>query len=148
MLDYLCIRINTPDDLKLSPELARLAGREDFFADTHIALHHLQIMIEELKKDVAGFCLTINAEIVNGHTNSALSPPANEMKKCLDLLSRREKEILKLVFEGMTNKEIANRLFISFETVKSHRKNILNKTACHNTASLVHKINLKEITGS
>ena len=59
-----------------------------------------------------------------------------------ELLSKREKEVLHLMFDGLTNKEIANRLFISFETVKSHRKNILQKTGSKNTAALTKSLDL------
>jgi DNA-binding NarL/FixJ family response regulator len=52
-------------------------------------------------------------------------------------LSDRETEILPLVCEGLSNHEIAERLFISKRTVDKHRANILAKTGCKNTASLV-----------
>src|ERR1700761_9384407 len=42
-------------------------------------------------------------------------------------LSAREIEIVHLVAEGLTNKEIADKLFLSFHTVKTHRKNIIKK---------------------
>lgn len=47
--------------------------------------------------------------------------------KASDLLSARESEILKLVTSGMSNKEIAERLFLSQRTVKAHLTNIFNK---------------------
>ncbi len=52
-------------------------------------------------------------------------------------LSERETEVLPLVCEGLSNHEIADRLFISKRTVDKHRANILAKTGCRNTASLV-----------
>jgi DNA-binding NarL/FixJ family response regulator len=45
----------------------------------------------------------------------------------LALLSSRETEIIRLVAAGMTNKEIADKLFLSIHTVKTHRKNIIKK---------------------
>jgi DNA-binding CsgD family transcriptional regulator len=53
-------------------------------------------------------------------------------------LSIREIEILGLVMQGFTNNEIAEKLFIAYETVKSHRKNILDKTGAKNTAALIN----------
>lgn len=53
-------------------------------------------------------------------------------------LSIREIEVLGLIMQGMTNREIAEKLFVSYETVKSHRKNILEKTGARNTAALIH----------
>lgn len=52
-------------------------------------------------------------------------------------LSRREKEILLKICEGLSNQEIANALFISKRTVDKHRANLLSKTGSKNTASLI-----------
>mgnify|MGYP003445153312 FL=1 len=53
------------------------------------------------------------------------------------VLTRREKEVLALIAEGMTNNEIAKNLFISVTTVETHRKNLLAKLEAKNTASLI-----------
>jgi len=53
------------------------------------------------------------------------------------VLTRREKEVLELIASGMTNGEIAQKLFISVTTVDTHRKNLLAKLEAKNTASLV-----------
>ena len=53
-------------------------------------------------------------------------------------LSIREIEVLGLIMQGLTNNEIAEKLFICYETVKSHRKNLLIKTGAKNTASLIN----------
>jgi DNA-binding CsgD family transcriptional regulator len=53
------------------------------------------------------------------------------------MLSKREKEIIQMLAQGMEGKEIAEELHISEHTVISHRKNILRKTQMKNTASLV-----------
>ena len=55
----------------------------------------------------------------------------------IPVLTRREKEVLELIAEGMTNNEIAGKLFISSTTVDTHRKNLLAKFDAKNTASLV-----------
>lgn len=52
-------------------------------------------------------------------------------------LSVRETEILVCVCRGLSNQQIADELFISKRTVDKHRANILEKTGCKNTASLV-----------
>jgi DNA-binding NarL/FixJ family response regulator len=52
-------------------------------------------------------------------------------------LSRREKEILIKICEGLSNQEIAETLFISKRTVDKHRANLLGKTNSKNTASLI-----------
>ena len=53
------------------------------------------------------------------------------------ILTRREKEVLELIAEGMTNNEIAQQLFISVTTVDTHRKNLLAKFEAKNVASLI-----------
>jgi DNA-binding NarL/FixJ family response regulator len=53
-------------------------------------------------------------------------------------LSIREKEVLKLIAKGKSNKEIAETLFISVRTVESHRAAILKKLKFKNTADLVN----------
>lgn len=52
-------------------------------------------------------------------------------------LSKREKEILFKICEGLSNQEIADTLFISKRTVDKHRANLLGKTSSKNTASLI-----------
>ncbi len=52
-------------------------------------------------------------------------------------LSKREKEILLKICEGLSNQEIAETLFISKRTVDKHRANMLGKTNSKNTASLI-----------
>ena len=52
-------------------------------------------------------------------------------------LSKREKEILGKICEGLSNQEIADTLFISKRTVDKHRANLLGKTNSKNTASLI-----------
>ncbi|MFL5753123.1 MAG: LuxR C-terminal-related transcriptional regulator [Bacteroidia bacterium] len=51
--------------------------------------------------------------------------------------SKRELEIVKLMVKGMDTKNISDQLNISFDTVKTHRKNILRKSGCKNVAELV-----------
>ena len=53
-----------------------------------------------------------------------------------DVLSGREKEIVTCVVKGMTNKEIADTLFLSAHTVITHRRNIARKLQIHSPAGL------------
>lgn len=68
---------------------------------------------------------------VNFDQNAASSP------KATPFLTRREKEVLLLIAEGMTNPQIADKLFVSVTTVNSHRQNLLMKFEVSNTASLI-----------
>jgi DNA-binding NarL/FixJ family response regulator len=58
-------------------------------------------------------------------------------KNATTLLTKREMEVLKLIVTGLSNSEIANKLNVSITTIKSHRSNLLNKTMCNNSASLI-----------
>ena len=70
-----------------------------------------------------------------------------------DTLSQREKEIVVCVVKGMTNKEIAEKLFLSIHTVITHRRNISKKLQIHSAAGLtiyaiVNKlVTLNEVKG-
>lgn len=55
------------------------------------------------------------------------------------LITRREKEILQLIAEGLTNAEVGEKLFISIATVNTHRKSLLEKFDAKNTAALISK---------
>lgn len=59
-----------------------------------------------------------------------------EIKK-MPVLTTREREVLVLIAEGLTNPQIAERLFVSPHTVDSHRKNLLTKFEVNNTAGLI-----------
>ncbi|MEZ5048800.1 MAG: response regulator transcription factor [Saprospiraceae bacterium] len=52
-------------------------------------------------------------------------------------LTRREKEILSLITQAKSNKEIAKELFISYQTVGVHRKNIMRKLGVRSTVNLI-----------
>lgn len=56
-----------------------------------------------------------------------------------DILSNKETEVLGLISEGLTTKEIAAKLFVSTRTIETHRANILKKLEVKNTAELIKK---------
>lgn len=55
-------------------------------------------------------------------------------------MTAREKEILEMLEKGMSTKEIANTLLISFHTVESHRKNLRIKFEAKNSSELIMKV--------
>lgn len=103
-----------------------------------------------LLKD-AGSQELINAikAVAEGHTYFSSQVSATLVGQLLDKsrkpadrkegipLTKREKEILKLIAEEYSNPEIAEKLFISIRTVDTHRRNLLEKLGVKNTAGLV-----------
>ncbi len=55
----------------------------------------------------------------------------------VDTLSKREREVLQLIGQGLTNQEIGETLFISHKTVANHRANLMSKTGSKNTVTLL-----------
>jgi two-component system nitrate/nitrite response regulator NarL len=66
--------------------------------------------------------------------------PYDLSKNNIPVFTRREKEILTLLAEGLTSQEIAARLFLSNYTVDTHRKNMLQKFNVHNTTALLNVV--------
>lgn len=87
-------------------------------------------ILEAIKQVLSG-----NQFISESVANLLKGKQANEND--LPLLTRREVEVLKLIADGLTNQEIADKLFISAWTVDSHRKNLLLKFNAKNSAMLV-----------
>lgn len=91
--------------------------------------------ITELEQAIAevaeGGCWFSNELLRQVLVNIGKSPA-----KSIDI-SDRELEVLTLVCDGLTNDQIAEKIYISPDTVKWHRNNLLSKTGCNNTAALV-----------
>jgi DNA-binding NarL/FixJ family response regulator len=82
------------------------------------------------------FSKDISKLIIENYIRSAKDSDKNEGYKEVPL-TKREIEILKYIAEGNSNQEIANKLYISYNTVDTHRKNIMHKLSIKNTAGLV-----------
>lgn len=63
--------------------------------------------------------------------------PGSSNNPVKPLLTKREREVLKLIAEGFTNMQMAQKLFISIDTVDTHRKNLYSKLNVKNTAMLI-----------
>ena len=83
----------------------------------------------QLEKEVTERVTTQQAE-------AELPKEKEEKKSSQDGLSQREKEIITCVVKGMSNKEIADYLFISIHTVITHRRNIARKLEIHSPTLL------------
>lgn len=96
--------------------------------------HEMYDAIRSVMKGEKFIC----AEIQRNITNQLL---VEEEDNKLSKLTEREIEIIKLIKNGSTNKEIAETLFLSPRTVETHRARILKKLGLKNSLSLVKYIN-------
>ena len=113
------------DDWTIDTERNLFVKLHELFDAVRPVSTSMQINLNICVKDYADAMFVINDKINNP---SIIKPK----------LSVREIEILGMIMQGNTNQEIAAKLFISYETVKSHRKNILEKTGARNTAALIN----------
>jgi DNA-binding NarL/FixJ family response regulator len=90
-------------------------------------------LIEEAILTVYQGNIFLQAEIAK----LAIMGKDNPKTQYIPLLSRREKEVLALIINEMTTKEIAEKLFLSVDTVESHRANLIQKLGAKNVAGLV-----------
>ncbi len=118
-----------------------------------LTMHDEKAMIKNLLEIGADGYLLKNSSLAELHTaiesvyigkqflsedvNSALMAPDVDKSGALSELTDREIEIIKLIAEGLSNKEIADKLFISHRTVDTHRTNMMNKLGLHNVAGIV-----------
>ncbi len=119
-----------------------------------LSMHKEAVYVREiLKAGARGYILkdAIDTELISaiqsvargdGYISPAisgtlLSDYRQNITNPLDLLSSREREVLQLIAEGKTNKEVATRLNLSVYTVDSHRGKIMEKLNLHSTGELV-----------
>ncbi len=82
------------------------------------------------------FSSTVSKVLINGLIKRTRQNELGQ-QDANNKLTKRETEVLCLIAESMTSKEIAEKLFVSLSTVNSHRMNIMKKLNVHDTASLV-----------
>jgi FixJ family two-component response regulator len=119
------------------PPVIVLTGR----GDEYLAVEMIQAGADDyvIKNDVSTprFWSALKQAIEKGRdlreTNRDNAAEAHN----LSLLTRREKEVLKLIVRGMTSKEISKHLCRSQHTIKIHRNNIMRKMKSHTTANLI-----------
>jgi len=73
-----------------------------------------------------------------GKSKSKQGEPFPIKRKRPEALTDREQEILQLIWSGLKNKEIAQRLTISVKTVEAHRANMMKKVRVSNAAQLLN----------
>lgn len=96
------------------------------------AFEELSIAIQAIAKGQTYYLSPVIADVVIRKAIENVSPKT----AAGDKLSSREKEILQLVAEGRSTREIAAALYVSIKTVETHRKQIMDKLNIHSIAGL------------
>lgn len=150
-----CLHMDTPDILLVNPTFGGWFNVADFRADAvhasvkcialnchitdpsllqpydeSITLHEDMESLQEKIMRVVASATTDEGEADGEGGSSPTSVAETEQ------LSQREKEIVICVVKGLTNKEIADQLFLSVHTVNTHRRNIARKLEIHSAAGL------------
>jgi len=119
------------DDTHLYQAIA--AGAKGFLTKS-VDADELFFSIKKLLSGERYICSGISVRLVDRIIETELSP-MTRMK--VGDFSPREIEIMQLIGEGMTNAEMADKLYISRRTVEGHRQTLINKTGAKNTAMLM-----------
>jgi LuxR family maltose regulon positive regulatory protein len=115
--------------------LAAPGGFIRIFVDEGVPMAQLlsEAAARGMMPDYTGKLLVVfEAEAKKSEDKSYLPPPAPPAQPLIEPLSQRELEVLQLIAEGLTNQEIASRLFLSQNTVKVHTRNIYGKLGVNN----------------
>ena len=137
----LSIQLFSDIKLQLDKQEIEFYNNEEWTSGTEeILMQRIYELISSLRPIAKSVHFDLNIEVNDIFTASFIinKKLKNECEINSHKLSVREIEVLGLIMLGYTTKEIADKLFISYETVKSHRKNILEKTGAKNTASLIN----------
>lgn len=132
--------LHTPDIVIVNPTFGGWFDLPSFKADhsknstKYIALVCSVIDNNALKEYDESIAICDDLEAITGKINHLLH--AEEKDNEQETLSQREKEIITCVVKGMTNKAIADKLYLSIHTVITHRRNIARKLQIHSPAGL------------
>lgn len=134
-------------DITLNPEyyssvlkelkLSEINASEYSFLEKELAFHHLRLI--ENKYSTSRFINFILGFLLFAVVIYFFSIKVTKTKKRNQELSKQELNVKKLIIEGKSNKDIAEKLFISLSTVKTHITNIYNKLNVSNRAELISK---------
>jgi len=95
-------------------------------------INELETAIQNVMMGDSYFSNELLRKIITHYGRTTASKPVNH-----DNLTGREIEVLQQICLGLSTEEIAEKLFISPKTVKSHKSNLLEKTVCKNTPALI-----------
>lgn len=146
---------NVQERFIIQRELNSLLNRISELKDKLLHMHTegedqtLFQLVSQQEKDISDLLERTRVELfadrvqISGKING--QPPGRDKSKLqlppktpdFNMITSREEEIIDMIAEGKTSREISSILHISFHTVLSHRKNLLKKLCVHNTAELI-----------
>ena len=137
------IHLHTPDIVIINPTFGGWFDLQAFKTENgksgikYIALVCSVIDNNALKEYDESIAICDDIDIITTKVNHLLYTEEEEEKDNeQETLSQREKEIITCVVKGMTNKAIADKLYLSIHTVITHRRNIARKLQIHSPAGL------------
>lgn len=137
-----CLRTQFPNILVVNPTFGEFFDVHRFREETSrkgirvVALVSSFIDGSLLSKYDASISIFDDLEALSAKINQLQNIVPEEETDNQEMLSQREKEIVICVVKGMTNKEMAEQLFLSIHTVITHRRNISKKLQIHSAAGL------------
>ena len=136
-----CVKANTPDIILINPTFGGMFNPDQFRADfSDSELKIVAIEVGKLSRQAAALydeAISVIDDLDTMNTKiKKLCASQGETADEKETLSQREKEIISLVVKGMTNQEIADKLFLSIHTVITHRRNIARKLEIHSATGL------------
>jgi len=146
---------NKPDLIFLDVEMENNVSAFDVINELHdnqchpfiiLVTAHQQYSLKAIRNEVFDYLLKpvdidelkLAVSRLMSHTDTSTDLLVEDLK----VLSDRERDVLRLVLSGKNSKEISEKLFISINTVHSHRRNILKKTGCKSTLELLRIKNI------
>ena len=110
------------------------AGARGFLLKSDAA-RDLVVAIEALRRDKTYFTSKVAAMVLEGYLKGGTKAPAVAVGR--DRLTPREREVVQLLAEGKSTKEVAVALGLSAKTAETHRSNIMRKLQLHSVSDLV-----------
>lgn len=141
-IHHCCIRFIRDDDKQIRLFSQGVPIQLDAERNFKYTLNYVQNINHLIKKTFTFYWI----RLTYGEQNEFVQTFHSDAKEYSnhDLLSVREKEVLLLISEGLDTKEIANKLFISINTVGNHRSNMIERLGARDTTALVQ---LAKMTG-
>jgi LuxR family maltose regulon positive regulatory protein len=121
--------------------LAEPGGFIRIFVDEGIPMAQLlsEAAAHGIMPDYTGKLLAAFEAEAQKREDKSYSPPARLAQPLTDPLSQRELEVLRLIAQGLSNREISERLFLALDTVKGHNRRIFGKLAVQRRTEAVEK---------